>query len=553
MASPEPPVAGSPEALDQIAGFLERNCSECHSDVEPEGFGGAIELSNLINSGQIISGAGDISGLVSRLRYGDSLPGHAQLAVSGEETTQLARLIDEYEGAEQPCAPPPFVDRDALYAAMLDDIRQQPPEDRPFVRYLGLTYATNAGACGSRYFGLTSLASELVNGLSLEPTITAPRSLPNALGSELVYAIDLRDYGWSRPLDADGDGDAEVADAWQAIAAEIGAYALELTGVEADELAAHTQSATPYAPLNAVVSAVATGPLYYALTGLGNDAFEAAVRLGVDLPADGTDAGLQRAGLVASRSMPARVATRLEQSAFPGRAYWLLEDVPTESAGAASAPFADPLRFGAEGHQIIFQLPNGLQAYAIASNDGATISEIPSCFGCSDPRALNAVTCQLCHGSGLLAMQDQVRPFALANPDLYPIADRARIQAEYLPAEELGALLEQDSQRHLAAREAAGVSAGTPNVIPGVFYEFLRRALGPEEAAAELGVSEAQLRQALLRLDPEQGSDDERGIKRSLRGLDTDAGVVSREAFTSGYAALSCAIDGVRNRSARCP
>jgi hypothetical protein len=90
-------------------------------------------------------------------------------------------------------------------------------------------------------------------------------------------------------------------------------------------------------------------------------------------------------------------------------------------------------------------------------------------------------------------------------------------------------------------------------VVPEVFYEFRRQALGPRDAAAELGVSEAQLRQALLRLDPEQGSDSERSIKRTLRRLDSDAGVVTREAFTSGYALLSCAIDGVRNRSARCP
>ena len=86
-----------------------------------------------------------------RLQFGDSSPAHRGVSVSDAELKELIRAINEREHEwPEACGPALPVGRDEIYATLLRDINTRPLEQRRFTRYVGLTYATNAGLCGSR-------------------------------------------------------------------------------------------------------------------------------------------------------------------------------------------------------------------------------------------------------------------------------------------------------------------------------------------------------------------------------------------------------------------
>jgi serine/threonine-protein kinase len=232
--------------------------------------------------------------------------------------------------------------------------------------------------------------------------------------------------------------------------------------------------------------------------------------------------------------MPDRVITR-----FPEEAFWLLEEVaPSGSLRSA------PVDYEWAGGQVIFTLPNGMAGYAIMGANGASLNELTSCSGspeCTEPRALNSVTCRGCHGRGLLEVVDDVGAFADSNPTLYEAQTLSRVRAQYLPTGEIMQVLEQDNAVYSAARADAGLPLGTRSSIPRLFYEF-QRALTSELAAAELGVTVEQLHQAIRRLEPVLGTSIERAVITSLQGLAASGVPVDRDTFGAGYQRLLCAV-----------
>jgi hypothetical protein len=506
------------------------------------------DIGMLLNGGSIIPDSSDTSPLIVRSRYGDGVAAHPAPLFDASSQATLVQFIDTYSGgAKQACGPLDFRSRDDVQAAMLADIQQQAPEDRAFTRYVDMTYATNAGACGSAVLGRRTALIQLLNGVSTAPAIAAPRYTDE---NELVIAVDMRALGWNRRIDLQGDGSRVFEDAWQAIVANVGPYALELEGPEADELTRLTGSPVPALPGNALLAAAATGDLYYALTGARERVSELAVALQSN-PED-TAWVWSRAGVSGSVSgngaRPDRMVTRLQPRTPSTRAFWVLEEL------APGGLRAEPVDHAFAGAQVMFNLPNGMPAYAVLAQNGATETELRGCAGgseCSEPRALNAVTCNACHVGNAVAMTDELRAFATANPDRYAGDELARIQAEYTPVEEFLQIVGNYNVAYQAVREAARFLSSA-NSVGYVFYEFQRDALTPRLAAAELGVSVEQLREAAAGLGTGTalvGQD----VAQQLQSLASDTGQVSRAVFSDGYVGLSCALKGARNRPVNCP
>jgi hypothetical protein len=136
---------------------------------------------------------------------------------------------------------------------------------------------------------------DLLNGTSTSAAVHAPRVTdPN---NPIVYAIDLRDYAWNRPLTL-GEG-RDFLDAWEAIVDEVDTYGLEWNGPDADVLKRETGSRVPLLPANALIGSAATGRLYYALTGIDDAAARSARDwLGVDVEASAAAHAMHRAGVL---------------------------------------------------------------------------------------------------------------------------------------------------------------------------------------------------------------------------------------------------------------
>ncbi len=92
--------------------------------------------------------------------------------------------------------------------------------------------------------------------------------------------------------------------------------------------------------------------------------------------------------------LPGVLGICIEQGAVhaptsPERAYWLSYDfavaTPSESLPLDKNIFENPLDFEANGAEIIFNLPNGLQAYMLVDPVGHSPLDSLNCMGCHAP------------------------------------------------------------------------------------------------------------------------------------------------------------------------
>jgi hypothetical protein len=529
-----PEVALEPEPDDPrrdiVQAAFDRECSACHA----AGTGGYLDLDFLVDNQYLVPTRAETSPLVLWFKYGPSRVEHAGVTVGAGEFDALVGYTNSLDAAYD-CPGYQLTDRDRAAEHLLLDITARPPEDRPFIRYVGATPANQRYGCND---GLPEISAFLgfVNSVSLGPSPVFPGELIGSGSLAPIFAVDMRDLGWAEPVDVDGLGPGRFADRWEAIAAAASPYALELEGPEADALKRETGTSLPFVPAAAFVSVASVGALYYALVGVGQDVNALAQSLGV------TDEGSpQRAGVFGAGSWPDRVIRRRARAA-PGHSWWTREELAW--AGAGPRPLAeDPVGYPDQGSEIIFSLPNGYFAFAIADSDGLVRNELLNCVGggtCATPvRAENSITCRGCHG-GLHVFSDEVLPHLNTTPSPYPAALVPIIRDQYRPG--LSVALEADNFTNGTAMEtvnghALGAGAGR------TYYKFTARPLSVIDVADELAVTVEQLRAGIATLGA--GAPE-------LTPLLAD-GSVERAQLTPRFQALACSISGFRNVPANCP
>jgi len=413
-------------------------------------------------------------------------------------------------------------------------------QERPFLRYTGLTYASNAGWCGPALARQRSALFKLVNSVSTAPDIRVPRAIDS---DGTLYRVDVRDYNWNREIDPE-DGGADFADGWLALATRAGPYAVELVGPEADALKRETTTAVPFLPANALVHAASSGSLYYALVGVRSSPEDTRLALGVDLRSY-PDLPKQAGFSVADPRRRESRVLRTEQRELPGRSYWVMDE---EHLGIGESIYESPLDIRGETRRVIFNLPNGMQAYEMEDRFGLRADVLePSCStgncGPLDTRKPETTAdCHACHEAGLVPVTDSVRKFVEDNQSIFDRETFDAVLRTYLPVPEFDQLIQRDSQLHLDAVARAGVASDGPEPISFVHFQFELDRLPLRRVAAELGVSQEQLTSQLDLLDP------------GFAALSAPDGGLERAALSNNYAASLCLLHASsRNRPAACP
>jgi hypothetical protein len=537
---------------ERVEALIEQHCVSCHQEPGPDGNVPAImQLASLLAAGWVIPGSSEDSPLL--LGFQD---GHAQLT-RGPTRGELALVelfLDQISLSDAVCRRHDALYTDAALALMARDVATLPAGDRPFVRYLSVAYVNNATGCEVAIDERQAMFAA-VNGVSTAEAIVAPVPID---ASELIYRLDLRSYGWDRAIHVDGDAGSDLPegivegdgvdfpDAWSAIVSAAGPFAVEYTGPEADVLRLETQSAVPLLPVNAFVHSVGAADLYYALLGVGRDLEAERLELGVDLFSDVQESSLKWASFESwgPDGSPREVTLSRAPQSRPERAYWMAAEQHTNDAETIYDTFFES---ESAGSQIIFHLPNGLQAYAI-DVDGQRANQAPihrECGGCAEREPLGPAACPACHGEGLLPIDNQVRAAFDARPSLllsWGITDLAEAQERYPTTAELDALRQADDAVHLDARARAGLILGRLDPVSGVYYEFERKPIDADRAAAELGVSVESLLLGADLLDPR------------LAALREPTARIDRATFAEVFAAARCQLSvGARNRPAGCP
>lgn len=490
------PVIPTPcrEAPKKAQAVMQEYCVGCHGSSGMGGFQNADDALALLSSGKVVRNNPDDSAIVKRLVAGTMPPPSVAKRPGDADIQAVKDWIScgaEDWNATGPAAPSfNFVSVDDRLTTMLRDVRSiANPTDRLRMRYIDLSMLANAGYSEAQIQVYREAVAFLVNSLSTGRNVIAPRAIDN---EELIYRIDLRDYGWDE-------------DTWSLFEAEY-PYAViydqdsrlfPFDEVSAEQLRRETGTQIPFIQADWFISHGSRPPLYHDVLGLPDTLQELELELGIDIDRNIADEQVLRAGFKnAGPSQNNRVIERHDLGGNRG-AFWISYDFANNLD--TSDVFANPLDFQEDGGEAIFNLDNGLQAYFVMDNLGTRLDKAPNAV-VQDPLSRdgaveNGLSCMNCHQEdGQLPKFDEVRDFALRTG-----ANAAEIEAVigiYATREELQDAFDRDQNLYRTARAAIGVSKVGPTTMHSLDDTHLGL-IDINGAAAAVGITAQELSRAL--------------------------------------------------------
>ena len=327
--------------------------------------------------------------------------------------------------------------------AIQADLERAPVRDRPFRRYFTLTHLYNAGLSNEELQSYRHGLSKLVNSLSWGKEIVVPQAVD---AEQTILRIDLRDYQWNEKT-------------WDAILAR-NPYGIQFDTPTARYCAEATRCRLSHVRGDWFVAVAARPPLYHDILQLPASERELEKLLRLDVLENIRQERVARAGFNSSGvSRNNRLIERHESGSV---VYWKSYDFGGNTG--KQNLFAHPLGpvagsdtpvrhepFQHDGGEIIFSLPNGLQAYLLADARGQRIDKGPTAI-VSDPRrpdraVENGLSCMSCHVRGIIDKSDQVRVHVLKNAGAFSRSAVETVEALYPTVDKMAALMRADARR----------------------------------------------------------------------------------------------------------
>ena len=516
-------------ALDTYAIF-ERSCFNCHG---PDGAYKETLLMEhnalITENGPVVPGNPEASRLYKRLlgEGGQLMPlGGPPLPDSQIETVKNWILAGAPDWAITSVSDGDFISPAEILSIIETHLMSLTPFDRAFARYFTMTHLYNAGESVGILQEYRKGLSKLINSLSWEREITNPQSI-DPQGT--IFYIDLRHYEW------------DVNDGWWQIEAEypyhIGFDAPTQTALKAQltRLQGEMKTNIPSIHVDWFIAQASLPPLYHDLLSLPLTDRGLEERLEVDVVRNITNAAgidVWRAGTNNSRvSNNNRV---IERHASRYGAYWKSYDF-AGSTGTQNI-FTYPLSFTHDGGEVIFNLPNGLQAYYVTNTSGFRLDEAPIAIvsnpAASDPTVRNGLSCFGCHAEGMKTFEDEVRSVIESNAT--PAFDKAHALRLYVEQAVMDGLIAEDMDRYETALEATGGAVDDIEPISR-FHEVFQ---GPIDAAYAASVVGLETEAFLAKIRENVGLQN-----IGLLVLDSPNGSMKRDAWTEDFDDVIFALD----------
>ncbi|RKU21004.1 hypothetical protein C6499_22560 [Candidatus Poribacteria bacterium] len=513
--------------------ILEANCARCHDATGAFKDDLLLDRDALVNTGVVMPGNPLESEFYKRLlgetEKGPQMP-LGLPALSDEAIRTIALWIAlgapdwDVSHSIDFIAPDTVLDTIASHLGGLD------PLSRTSARYFTLTHLYNSGESPETLRDYRVALSKLVNSLSWGFVVTNPTPV-DAL--ETIFYIDLRHYEWDR------------TNAWAQIEAAYPynpAFDPQTQAGRLEKMAAlraETGSFAPFVHVDWFLATASLPPLYNDILGLPQNTRELERQLDVNVAVNIRNApGVRvwRAGFNDSGvSNHNRVVER--HTARYG-AYWKSYDF-AGSVGSQNI-FTHPLNFTHDGGEMIFNLPNGLQAYYLADAVGNRLDVAPTTIvsnpAASDPAVKNGLSCIGCHTEGMKDFTDSVRAAIEQNQN--PPYNKAEALRLYPAQSVLDTLLQTDTARF----ESALAKIGEPfanaeernqfferhkNEPVQRFHEAFQAPLDVASAAAAVGLETPVF---LTEIREKQSLKD-----LGLTPLVEENGTVKRDAWTSNF------------------
>lgn len=454
---------GDCEVLRQnVEDVLQARCAGCHTGANAKKFDYVDDLGRLVDEGKIVMGDPVGSQLYQRVET-DSMP-QGGPPLTDYEKLELRAWIAECTPPEGPvsCADNPFISTDVMIEQMRVSVFTDVEiSAQPFIRFFTLTHLYNAGMCDDEIDVYRHALVKLLNSLSNSDEIPPLASID---AEDTIYRIDLRDYGWEAEA-------PDAVDVWELLVLH-NPFAVEYLSDAAQQLRALTGTRVPFQMGDWFVTDAAKAPLYdrilYEMVfGFTADIatmtrFELETALGVDVDpviaaerADNLDEVVRAGFQVSGVSEQNRVIERHGLQTQSTGAYWISYDFKSE-AGFGDI-FTHPLDFVEDGGEIIWNLPNKLQAYLLVNSVGqrVDVADVDIVNNKEDNGAVitNGASCMGCHYQGMRLASDEVGPYVAEFGDFGDLVLQ-QVANLYSPNEALEAELEADIEWFLEGMAA---------------------------------------------------------------------------------------------------
>ena len=509
----------------QASAIFQQNCLNCHGEHGAFTEEIIIDHTALIETGAVVPGKPIESELYKRLLTNDP----AKRMPLGQPQLPAAAIltISNWIQAGAPDWQMPERDTDFITPTeMLGTIEKHvnslSPFDRAFTRYFTITHLYNAGESAEALHAYQRALSKLVNSLSWGREVIKPQPIDP---EETIFYIDLRDYEWEVGINR-----------WTLIE-QVYPYRIEFDAQtqthlrkKLTDLREEMNCEVPFVHVDWFIATASLPPLYHDILDLPQTDHELETRLEVNVVENIRNAagrrvwraGFNNSGVSSNNRVVERHTSRYG-------AYWKSYDF-AGNVGTQNV-FTHPLSFRPDGGEIIFNLPNGLQAYYLVDAGGNRLDAAPIKIvrnpAASDPTVRNGLSCIGCHTEGMKVFEDEVRGVVEQNAN--PPFNKDRALRLYAEKAEMDELLEEDTARYRQALEKTGDVFGGIEPVQR-FHEAFQRPIDAAHASAAVGLETADLLQKVR---------ENASLKNLGLGVLTGAsGSVKRDTWTSNFSEI---------------
>ena len=522
-------VVNAEDLAQQAYIVFEKNCLQCHGDSGSFKESLLIEYNSLIQSGSVIPGQPDESELYKRLlgptENGAQMP--LNLPPLTDEAIEIIRVWIENGAPDWNVVDinRSFIENKRILEAIQHHIETLPIPNRAFARYFSTTHLYNTGLPTEPLHSHALALSKLVNSLSWGADIVNPQPINT---EQTLFYIDLRNYEW------------DTNDAWTQIEKHY-PYNIKYEGADQTDLRdlflnlqSEMHCEVPYVHVDWFIGKASEPPLYNEILALPDTDTDLETLLDVDVVSNlKNDPGVRvwRAGFTNSGVSENNRVVERHKSQYG--AYWKSYDF-AGNVGRQNI-FDHPLSFNHDGGEVVFNLPNGLQAYHLFDATGERLdkapTEIVSNPAARDPAVYNGISCIGCHTDGMKLFTDEARAVIEAAQD--PIYDKDYALQLYVEQSDMDILVEGDKEQFITALTKTGNSSGGIEPISR-FHEIYNSYLDAAHAAAAVGL----LKNMFLSKIQEDANLQSFGLQVLVEG-----GVVKRDTWTSNFNAIVFALN----------
>ena len=418
-----------------------------------------------------------------------------------------------------------FITTEEMLQAIENHVQSLDTFDRAFARYFTSTHLYNAGETTETLRAYRRALSKLVNSLSWGREVIKPQPIDS---QATIFYIDLRDYEWE--IGTDRWTQIEQTYPYKNnFESPTQAHLHE----KLTNLRQETNCEVPFIHVDWFLATASLPPLYHDILALPLTDHELEARLEVNVVENIRNAAGRRVWRAGFNDSGVSNHNRVvERHLSRYGAYWKSYDF----AGSIGTQhiFTHPLNFTHDGGEIIFNLPNGLQAYYLADAGGNRLNEAPinivSNPAASDPTVRNGLSCIGCHTEGMKDFEDQVRGVVEQNAN--PPYNKAQALRLYVEKTVMDGLIEEDTEHYRQALETAGGVFGGIEPIQR-FHEAFQGPLDASHAAATVG----------LETEVFLGKVHESTNLQNLGLLVLENGTVKRDTWTEQFSEVIFALD----------